>query len=539
MRPSAGRTVLVIAALTGAACSGPGPRPVERRDRPPVPAAADVAARSRLAVREENRELIPLPEVKAPVPVIAAPDARTTEIPPADDAAPVATLTFDTLMDSVEARFPLVLAALEEVSIAEAGLLSAQGGFDLALKGKADFGVQGFYENETGSLSLEQPTSQWGATVFGGYKVGTGDFPVWDGGLKTRTDGEFRAGVRVPLLAGRTIDQRRVNLWRARIERESAGPSVLAKRLEATRKAALVYWSWVAAGQKLAIAERLLALAEARQAGIEVSVDAGEIRRIALVENRRLIVERESIALRSTRSLEKAAIALSIYWRADDGTPTIPSRAELPTSLPAPRNPNTVIGPEDARLALARRPEITQTYLRLEALGLDALKAENDLLPKLDLSIAGSQDVGDRVSTPDDKGPFEFDAFVEFGVPLQRRGAKGKLAAATAKRRKLERQLQLIQDQVLADVRDVQSNLRITWERLARIRENARLAADLEEAERVELREGTSDLLRVNLREQQTAAAASMLVDAVAEHFRALAEYRATLGLPYAPDSPR
>ena len=44
---------------------------------------------------------------------------------------------------------------------------------------------------------------------------------------------------------------------------------------------------------------------------------------------------------------------------------------------------------------------------------------------------------------------------------------------------------------------------------------------------------GESDLFRVNVREQQTAVAAQNLVEVLAEHYFALAGYRAVLGLPY------
>jgi hypothetical protein len=59
------------------------------------------------------------------------------------------------------------------------------------------------------------------------------------------------------------------------------------------------------------------------------------------------------------------------------------------------------------------------------------------------------------------------------------------------------------------------------------------LAERLEQAERLQLEAGESDLFRVNLREQQSALAAAGLVDVLAEHFKALADYRAVLGIPY------
>ncbi len=90
-----------------------------------------------------------------------------------------------------------------------------------------------------------------------------------------------------------------------------------------------------------------------------------------------------------------------------------------------------------------------------------------------------------------------------------------------------------MRDLVVSEVRGAVTALGRTLERLDQARRNVELARDLEEAERLQLDLGESDLFRLNLREQQTAVAAAALVDVVGEHFRALAAYRAVLGLPY------
>ena len=442
-------------------------------------------------------------------------------------------LEFEEVLRSVENSFPLILAVLEEVEIAASRSTSALGGFDTRVKANSFLGLEGFYENETAKVLIEQPVEAWGATFFGGYKIGTGSFPVWDGGLKTREGGEFNAGVRLPLLAGRAIDQRRLRYWKARVAEAAAEPLILQKRLSVTRKAALAYWKWISASQKLRIAERLLGLAQDRQEGIALRVANGDLASIALQENRRLLVERESIVIRSTRQLQATAIELSLYYRDEDGQPQMPQPEEAPEALPRPLDPSANIAHDDVDRALRLRPEIRAIELQLQSLKLIRTKAENDFLPKFDVGVAGSKDVGGVVSDPDDKGPFEFDVFLTFDMPLQRRGARGKSREAQAKTRKLERELQFARDRVAADVRDAESALRQTWLRVALAEENVRLAGTLEEAERLEFRQGESDLLRVNLREQQTASAASTLVDVITEYFRFFAIYRASVGVPY------
>ena len=523
MTPLLRRSLVVLPVVLAAACTSAGPRPV------PLSARYDDDAVERLRAGQG-----PL-EVDAPALIAIAPamGAATPEGSSPTAAERVDVLSLDELLRSVEARFPLILAAIEELEIAEGELLSAEGGFDLRLRTDGAAELQGYYQNESGRVTLLQPTTAWGATVFGGYKYGGGDFPIWEGDRLTNAGGEFRAGVRLPLLAGREIDSRRLALWRARVTRAQADPLVLQKRLEATREAAMAYWTWVAAGQKQGIARRLLELAESRQETFQLSYAEGELARVVLAENRRLVVERESILIQADRDLQRAAIALSLFWRDESGAPRIPDDARLPEELPTPMDPARITRADDGELALRRRPEIRALELALEDIDLQARKAQNDALPRLDVGIAGSKDTGDAISDPDDKGPFALDVFLTLDVPLQRRGARGAVRALGAQEVQIERKLQLARDQVFAEVSDARSALSQSWLRLAQVRENVELAEEIEQVERLRLEEGDSDLLRVNLREQQTASAASMLVDVVAEHFRALAEYRASLGVPY------
>lgn len=532
-RPLEPRRRLVLGAaavgLSAIACRTPLP---EVR---PSPAAVTPAEATRFRLEGPEHEMEP-----SPLDIVgSAPEGISSELPirsrPTEPRAPgnPEGLRVEDVLVSVEQNFPLILAALDTLEVAEGKLIAAQGGFDLRLSAKAGAELEGFYENERANVTLEQPTMLWGTSLIGGYRIGRGDFADYDGKAKTLTDGEVRGGVSVPLLQGGRIDERRVTLWQARMQREQALPLVLQKRLEATRKAVKSYWKWVSAGQKYEVARRLLALAENRQEAVTLAVQEGELREIALVENRRLIVEREAILFGAERELQAASIALSLYLRDDAGVPVVPGQELLPLEFPMPRDPELVVLDDDVQTALARRPELRVLELERSQADLDIDLASNQLLPKLDLGVLASQDIGDQVSTPDDKEPFELEATLRFELPVQQRKARGSGRAAQARRSKLERELQFLRDQVSIEVQDAASALRQSYLRVERVIENLELAGRLEEAERLLLREGQSDLLRVNLREQQTAAAAGSMIDVLAEHFRSLADYRAVLGLPY------
>ena len=219
----------------------------------------------------------------------------------------------------------------------------------------------------------------------------TGDFAIYDGGKKTNRDGEFRVGVSVPVLQSRTIDPRRVAVWRARIEREKAEPLVLTKRLEATRKAADAYWKWVAAGRVREISVRLLALAETRREQIELAVAEGLLAAINLTENQRLIVDREVGLIRAERlSAGGGHRPCPLYWRNPIGVPVVPSNEALPYEFPQPRETVHVLVAGDEQFALEHRPEVRALMLDLDRLGLDQELARNALLPTLDLGVFAS-----------------------------------------------------------------------------------------------------------------------------------------------------
>ncbi|MEM7306623.1 MAG: TolC family protein [Planctomycetota bacterium] len=503
-----------------AACQVAPPQPLD----PPRPVPLKVLQGFELS-QPGNRELL------GPVHVLGT-------SPKADEEgvdAPAASIELEEVLDSVERHFPLVQAAQEEIYLAQGRVLAAAGGFDANLSSRGLSEVEGFYQSDRLDVALTQPTALWGVTLSGGYRLGQGDFAVYDGGKKTNEDGELRAGVSLPLLQGREIDPRRAALWKARIDEERAGPTVLAARLVAMRAAASAYWKWVSAGRLREVALRQLGLAEDRMDQLGELIDEGLLPPIIATENERLIVERQASLVRAELKLQQAAIALSLFWRDAEGMPSVPSDDALPYDFPLPRTLGEVLVGGDEALGLEQRPEVRAIELARRRLQLDEASARNTLLPRLDFGVLLSQDVGAAVNDPDDKGDFELTALLTLDVPLQRRGAKGRVREVEAKIAQLDRKGQFVRDKVVSEVQEARAALTQSWRQIEQARENVRLANELADAERFQLNAGQSDLLRVNLREQQAAEAAASLVAVLRDHYVALAAYRAVLGIPHAP----
>lgn len=445
-------------------------------------------------------------------------------------------LRLDDVLRSVEDHFPDLVVARLEIDAAEARLLGARGAFDTTVGAQTKNAVQGFYQYEVFDFGVEQPLEEWGATVRAGYRFGLGDLASYDGDIETNAGGEFLIGFDVPLLKGRDIDDRRARLYKAELERDRALPQVQQKRLDLIRKASATYWKVVAAARAIDVAEDLLDLARTRRDSLAESVAAGELPEIVLADNDGLVVQREAFVVAARRKFERSSIVLSLYHRDENGDPIRVTPDELPEFPTVP-----AISTEDLEahvgFGLEYRPELKILEYDSAAAEVERAKRLNELLPKLDFFALTSQDIGASTSSSSVDDQFELVVGAKFEIPLQRRRARGGLAAAKTKLAQLGEKARLQADRIEGEIRDAASALRRARERLVLTRRAAELASVLERAENDRLLEGQSDLLRVNLREQTAAKTRTDVIKAQAECLIGLTDYQAALGLPGPPDT--
>jgi cobalt-zinc-cadmium efflux system outer membrane protein len=455
-------------------------------------------------------------------------------LPPPREVSPDTPLELSEVLQSVDRHFPLLLATRQERAIAAGKQLSAEGGFDLNLRAQG-LSQGGSFPSNRLDLLAEQPTPFYGVNFFSGYRFGFGDFPVYYGNRLTADGGEFRAGVRVPLLRDRPIDRRRAALLQADQGAALAEPVIGRARIDAFQAASRAYWGWVGAGAQYAIAEALLRLAKDRQAGLEEQFKKGLIAEFVVIDNRRLIVDREGRLIAAERRWQQTSFELSLYLRDAEGNPVVPAPDRLPPSFLQlhPQPPRTEGLPADVELAYRLRPELVRFRFLKEQAGVELRLAKNQTLPALDAVFAGAQDMGKGKKA---EGIFALDrslavASLVLEVPLQRREARGRVQAARAALMQLLAQERFARDRIGTQVQDAVSDLDRTFQRLQRAREEQRIARRVAGLERERFRKGQSNLLDVNLRELAAAGAQSKVADALTEYFRARADYRAALGL--------
>jgi len=441
---------------------------------------------------------------------------------------PLPPLTWDEVEAGLLRAYPPLLIAELERAVAEGRLREATSIFDLDLFAKTGGVTDGYYEYTTTEAGLEQFTGIWGSTIYGGYRLTTGEeLPDY---YRNRTfeDGEVALGLRIPLLKDGPIDPLRAELERTEIAFEAVPPFIARQRLDVVQAANIAYHSWVAAGRRLELARELLQLALDRQEGLEQQVESGFRPGIDLTDNQQLVVSRQLEVSQAEAAFRIAAVALSLFLfdMGPDQEPLIPGEERLPPGLDIPD-----IAMPDLEAGLARaattRPELAVLALGVAREEVGRRLANASALPTLDASLEFTRDFGAELYA--DLARDELTAAVQFKLPIQRRAETGKQLQAETKLEAARTKLEFGREKVFADVRKAAADLAAALEQVEFAEQASELAEQLRVAEAELFAAGASDLLALQLREQSAFNAIIKLVDTRLKLLVSLAKWRAAI----------
>lgn len=451
------------------------------------------------------------------------------------DAGPVqpiadanAQLSLPQILNSVAECFPEIEVALGEIATADGKQLASQGAFDSRLSAHSISQPLGFYQTYRNGIGIAQPVFT-GGEVYGTYRIGDGNFEPWFGERETNEAGEFKAGFSIPLAKDRNIDARRANLFATQLQRNQLEFNVESRLLFLQRMATQSYWNWVAAGQAVAVQQRLLSLAQKRVEQIQIRVTEGDLAEIIEIDNERFIAKRKNDLIKARRSLEKAAIKLSLFWRDEACNPVVPTMDQLPGNFP---NAIAIVAAQlesDIASALTVRPEITELEFKRREACVELEYAENLTLPKVDLKGFAGQDIGGAASSKGDKTPFELQLGVLAEVPLQRREGLGKIQAAQGKLTTIKAKLQMTSDKIRAEIQDAASAVNAAAKQIEQSQENLTLSRKSLELGRLSFEEGDIDLIALNIYETSVADAELQLLAAQFQYFFFRAVYQTAI----------
>jgi len=428
-------------------------------------------------------------------------------------------LHFEEVRQSVEAHDPRIRQAVERLRGAEAKTTEARGAFDPRIEGNGKLRTGAYYDDRSANVELRQPTTLWGSELYFGYRVGLALNERWPPYREDQTlsGGELRAGIEMPIWRGGLIDPERAKRARAIELQDAAEQGLSVTELDLELAAARAYWSWVSTGQNREVARALLELAEQRDKQLRRRFEAGSIAEFDVLDNERILIERQAFLVAAERAFEKAAFELSLFLRDREGAPIIVDPDRVPEELIVEKVDDLSVERAVAQV-LACHPEAREARSLLEAAEVDVALTKNELAPELRAFFQYSRDLGELTGTDLDftlPGNV-YEAGVKLAMPLLFRSERGRAAAARANAAEKREALRFVTDRLRASTYDAASAVEAANERVTLTQDVVETAAELAEGERRRFEVGSSNLIFVNLREQQAAMARMSYIEAVA-----------------------
>lgn len=407
-------------------------------------------------------------------------------------------LKLDDVLQSVSRCYPQIKIARLEINKTRGEYITALGKFDPSLALNAASQPVGGYINNYGDTELNIPTLYNGVKLFGGYRNGQGNWPIYYQNYLTNSGGEYRAGLSLPLLRDRLIDKERTDLLTTRETIRMRQQDAAATKIKVYQEAIKAYWQWIQAGLQVRTFEKLKLLAEKRQKAIIKQANQGDLPKLAIAENLQQIVQREQLLNQGKMIYEQAAINLSLYYRDPKGNPKVPVNGELPPDvLEQPEHP------AENLLQLTQHPALKKLQNYSNIIKLKQQLAKNELLPNLDATAYTFKQNGTG-------GyplliPQAAMVGVSYKFPLFQREAKGKLMSARSELRQITIEKKFLFDRLKNELTNLFIGIKVYHHQVALLNKELHLATKVQDGETKKFYAGDSTLFLVNQREQTTA----------------------------------
>lgn len=407
-------------------------------------------------------------------------------------------LKLEDVLQSVSRCYPQIKIARLEINKTQGEYITALGKFDPSLTLNSASQPVGGYINDYGDTELNIPTLYNGVKLFGGYRNGQGNWPIYYQNNLTNSGGEYRAGLSLPLLRDRLIDKERNGLLTTRETIRMRQQDAAVIKIKVYQEAIKAYWQWVQAGLQVKTFKELQALAKKRQIAIVKQANQGDLPKLAISENLQQIVQRKQLVNQGEMIFEQAAINLSLYYRDQKGQPRVPVNAELPPDV-LEQSEN----PAQGLLQLQQHPALKKLVNYSNIIKLKQNLAKNELLPNLDATAYTSKQNGSG-------GyplliPQAAMIGLSFKFPLFQREAKGKLISARSELQQIITERSFLFDQLKNELTNLFIGIKMYHHQVTLLNRELHLAKTVQNGEIKKFHEGDSTLFLVNQREQTTA----------------------------------
>jgi outer membrane protein TolC len=422
---------------------------------------------------------------------------------------------------------PLVKQAGIKPQMGESQLLKAKGGFDPKLF--TDFDRKNYdgvnnYQKVNAGLSI--PT-WYGIQVKSGFESNSG--PYLSSEDKTPAGGLWYGGVSVNLGQGMMIDQRRAELFKARIYQESTLQEQRLLLNELVYESGYAYWNWFLAHYSKAVLQNSYDLATVRLQGVKMTAELGDRPIIDTVEARIQVQYRQSLLNNYQTDLLNSKVKLSTFLWTELQEPLELDETTLPLEMDSVAvRIVSLLSETDIDSLAENHPYLNMNSLKIKSLEIDQKLKREQVKPSINLSY-------NFINEPINYNPLtnlspnNNKIGVQFDMPLLFRKERGDLELAKLKVQ--DEQLSYLNNKVYlkAKIKQAQNDLLNAQNQLEIYRQTVLDSRQLFEAEKTMFEQGESSLFLVNARELTYIQANLKYIEVLCKYQQALLSLRFSL----------
>ncbi|MEE4166860.1 MAG: TolC family protein [Desulfocapsaceae bacterium] len=449
----------------------------------------------------------------------------------AADIAPLEISLAKTVRTALENNLGLKLRK-QDVEISEGVLLEAESTFDALLS--ADIAAT---ETSNAPITFEdsgdERSAAWNASVRKRFSPGT-EFDVsWqNGNLDTDSDiylfdpiynTGVTFGVTQPLLRGRGEKVQTAEIKSAQSGLQANSFLVDSEAADLAAETKVAYWQLVYAYQNLEVLKLGLTLAKTLYDDTAAKIRAGKLASIDIYQPESEVARREEDLITGERAIGVAESNLKLLMNSQDWSTPLSPTSEPET---APITPEIAIVFENA---LENRPDLKAAAMQIRATEFQLDKAQNDILPALNLfGSVGLSGTDDTYTNALDSSLADSETEWQVGItisrPFSNSLAKGRLRKAQAENRKSRTSLELLRQNIRRTVQITVRDIELALKAIEATRKTAIATEKRLEAEQIKFDAGRATTLDVLIAQQDYSSALSAENRATVIYAQTLAE---------------
>lgn len=394
---------------------------------------------------------------------------------------------------------PLAKQANLKPAYGKYSVLKAKGGFDPKLENQINqkyYNSSNYYSFLNAGLKI--PT-WYGIEVKTGFESNDGTYLSPQD--KTPAGGLWYGGVSVNLGEGLLIDQRRAELFKARIYQNS---TLFEQRLQLNEllyEAGYAYWNWVLAYHSMEIMQESYQLANERYEGIRRTAEVGDRPGIDSVEAIIQVQSRETLLLNYTTDFKNNGYNLSTFLWTENLEPLELDSATVPVSLDSVNLESVLLIAENAMDSIVtNHPYLKMNDFKIQSLEVDNRLKREQLKPELALQY-------NFLNEPVNYNPFNdfsinnYKWGLTFEMPIFLRKERGEVALSNLKIQDEKFNLQNNQAYIEYKIRKAMADYSNGLAQISIYQKTVDDSGKLLEAEKQMFDAGESSLFLINQRE--------------------------------------